>query len=1641
MSDFIQKLFTTRQNYDNGDTRIGERDRIWYDSNRNAFYISDGVTPGGILIGGGGTGTVIISTGTSTSSLTTLIAGTGTYGTLTANTLTLWIGQPVNTTSDVTFNSVAIGGLGSILYSQTNIDAFITVYTLTNTVAYSNNDALPSGIYGNINGVPAPWTVFDLSPGPTGTPVSTILIDDKLTGAGIVPSVVKDRGAGTYSSYVIVDLDLSGLGQIQPLVGAQFNLVRPLQKAGLDITTQNNTDIFLNSNGLGDVLVNTNILPVATNVSSIGSPARRWKSIYIGPGTIYVLDETLGKDISIGARDNLLYVQNNAGLSVGEFTLIDNQIKIANPARDIILGVTTASGTFIINRPIRVNATTGTQAAFEVSRTGITSIYSPTGIDPQLATLNIVGTNNGHSQPRPTNFDGTLIQLTAQDGKSSRISSDSFGTGVYPLYAARAARGTVDDPSALINGDIISRFSGVGYGTTQYMSGIVRIDMTAAETFTNTASGTKIVFQTTPVGTTATLVSATVNSTGVTFAGTSSTNGITFFNGDRLTYFPTPVGQADKYLKSDGTTMSWQPSSGATGATGFGLQGATGVQGPQGVSVELQGTVATEADLPAVPADWNDYAGHGYIVTTGISPHVDGALWFWNLILGQWDYIGPIVGPHGSTGPTGNIGATGATGVTGATGPQGYQGNQGNPGSTGARGSTGSTGPAGSTGATGPQGVQGIQGVPGTTGSTGPTGNIGATGATGATGQQGNIGATGATGAQGNQGSTGVQGTTGATGPTGNIGSTGATGAQGNIGATGAQGNIGSTGATGAQGNIGSTGATGQQGNIGATGATGSQGQQGATGVQGNIGSTGATGVQGTTGATGAQGSVGATGSQGATGVTGTVGSTGATGASGNQGSTGSVGATGVTGSVGSTGATGAQGNIGSTGSTGATGATGHIGSTGATGAQGNQGSTGVYGSTGASGPQGTTGNVGATGAQGNIGATGTQGNVGSTGATGPTGNIGSTGATGPQGATGTFTGSVVTLTSQDTAALTYTTATGIFSFTPNNVYKSLSSLSDTNVAGVSNNQVLTWNTSTSKWIPTTVNGVDTLPTGIAYYGSFYDISATQTATSLTTAYVVAIGQTAEANGVSIVSGNRITFAHAGTYEIEYSLQFHNVDTQGSDVNVWFRKNGSDIADSNSRFTIPSKQDNNGYLIAVTPYLVTVAAGDYVQIVWSAEDNTTTKIETLAAGTTPTVPRTPGVIVLVSPVTALIVPTTVASLTVTGDISTDTISFTDDTVQSTAWLGSTDQIIKVASGFGVGLPFQSKVVASSSTGVTIQTLTGIPMSPTSKSWTFDYNGGLTFPNNSTQTVAWNTSTSVWWGQIVNPPSVSGATGATGPAGNIGATGATGSQGNAGATGPQGATGAFTGTVVSSLTAGTGTVVSSTTGSVTVWVNSAQPTITSLGTLNGVTSNAATAFIAGTAAESGVALQMPREGALRNTYNGANNNMYFDVSTGGTSHGIFQFRSSNAFSNVLTMSPTAFNVSTDAVVTARTPSFGRLAWNSAIDTELTIDNYRFRVSNQGGIFPQIISNTGGTVNTAWTAVAALNGTAIAQSGSTGVLLPYNSWTSLYTGHGMDASGDTVTVTLQNKSAAKIYRVTFMRSDDGSVGYNIIAERIL
>lgn len=149
------------------------------------------------------------------------------------------------------------------------------------------------------------------------------------------------------------------------------------------------------------------------------------------------------------------------------------------------------------------------------------------------------------------------------------------------------------------------------------------------------------------------------------------------------------------------------------------------------------------------------------------------------------------------------------------------------------------------------------------------------------------------------------------------------------------------------------------------------------------------------------------------------------------------------------------------------------------------------------------------------------------------------------------------------------------------------------------------------------------------YWGSFWD-TTNQTAASTTATYVIGLNSTDPAsNGVGIISGSRITFTNSGTYNVQFSIQFINsgTGTSNDNVDVWFRKNGTDVSSSNSVWSLPKQQGGiNGALIAYGNLALVINAGDYVELAW-AVSNTTISIQTLAPQISPTVPQTPGVIV------------------------------------------------------------------------------------------------------------------------------------------------------------------------------------------------------------------------------------------------------------------------------------------------------------------------------------------------------------------------------------------------------------------------------
>ena len=103
---------------------------------------------------------------------------------------------------------------------------------------------------------------------------------------------------------------------------------------------------------------------------------------------------------------------------------------------------------------------------------------------------------------------------------------------------------------------------------------------------------------------------------------------------------------------------------------------------------------------------------------------------------------------------------------------------------------------------------------------------------------------------------------------------------------------------------------------------------------------------------------------------------------------------------------------------------------------------------------------------------------------------------------------------------------------------------------------------------------------------------------------------------------------------MQFSIQMVNTDANVHDIDVWMRKNGTDVIDSNSQFSIPSKHGaTNGHLIGALNLFIDLAADEYIELMWSTSDTTTT-IEYLAAQTGPVRPAAPSVILTVSFVSA-----------------------------------------------------------------------------------------------------------------------------------------------------------------------------------------------------------------------------------------------------------------------------------------------------------------------------------------------------------------------------------------------------------------------
>lgn len=161
----------------------------------------------------------------------------------------------------------------------------------------------------------------------------------------------------------------------------------------------------------------------------------------------------------------------------------------------------------------------------------------------------------------------------------------------------------------------------------------------------------------------------------------------------------------------------------------------------------------------------------------------------------------------------------------------------------------------------------------------------------------------------------------------------------------------------------------------------------------------------------------------------------------------------------------------------------------------------------------------------------------------------------------------------------------------------------------------------------TMVGGVWTQTTWAHWYGDFYD-TTDQTVATINTQQLVTLNSTGVTRGVALISGSQIRATYAGDYNLMFSAQIKNTDSAEHNIYFWWKKNGTNIADSGGQITMPKKHGSgDGHALVMWNIYVTLAANDYVQLYWQSP-STLVSLETIpAAGS---VPRVPSVIVTIN---------------------------------------------------------------------------------------------------------------------------------------------------------------------------------------------------------------------------------------------------------------------------------------------------------------------------------------------------------------------------------------------------------------------------
>ncbi len=127
-------------------------------------------------------------------------------------------------------------------------------------------------------------------------------------------------------------------------------------------------------------------------------------------------------------------------------------------------------------------------------------------------------------------------------------------------------------------------------------------------------------------------------------------------------------------------------------------------------------------------------------------------------------------------------------------------------------------------------------------------------------------------------------------------------------------------------------------------------------------------------------------------------------------------------------------------------------------------------------------------------------------------------------------------------------------------------------------------------------------------------------------------------NLITVENNTRIRVPYPGQYLVTFTLQVTNRGTTRAEFEVWAKNTGVNYPMSNTRFDVPDRKSSTiwGHLVPAITGIFTVnePIKEYLEIAWWS-DSLDVYLEHYAAGSSPTRPEIPSVILTINMISAL----------------------------------------------------------------------------------------------------------------------------------------------------------------------------------------------------------------------------------------------------------------------------------------------------------------------------------------------------------------------------------------------------------------------